>query len=105
MVGSWGDARYAIELLWRAGKYADLQNSKLLLPEHVRYASASVHPAVQRDLLEDLSPHHLFLLLGITRDLSRKGTPYLSMKQVGENYTLVCEEYTNRPRKNTQMWQ
>jgi len=105
MVGSCGDARYAIELLWRAGKHADLQNSKLILPEHVRYASAAVHPFVQRDLLEDLSLHHLFLLLGVTRELSRKDTSYLLMKQVGENYTLVCEEYYNHPRKNTQMWQ
>ena len=31
-----GDARYAIELMWRAGKYADAQNARELQPEHIR---------------------------------------------------------------------
>ena len=105
IAGPWGDARYAIELLWMAGKKADMENSKILLPEHVRYASASIHPGVQREMLEDLSLHHLLLLLGVTRDLSKKDTPYSSIKEVEECYALSCEEYNNIPRKHTQVWQ
>jgi len=105
IAGPWGDARYAIELLWRAGKQVDMQNSKLVLPENVRYASASVHPVVQREMLEDLSLHHLLLLLGVTRDLLRKDTLYSSIKEVGESYVLACEEYNNTPRGHTQVWQ
>jgi cell division control protein 6 len=39
--GSSGDARYAIELLWRSGKYADSENSRVVSAEHVRKAIAS----------------------------------------------------------------
>ncbi|MCX8170228.1 MAG: AAA family ATPase, partial [Candidatus Methanomethyliaceae archaeon] len=36
IAASKGDARYALELLWRAGKYADAEGSNRILPEHVR---------------------------------------------------------------------
>ena len=34
-----GDARYAIELVWRAGKYADTEASREVTAEHVRAAA------------------------------------------------------------------
>lgn len=105
LASPWGDARYAIELLWIAGKKADMQNSKVVLPEHVRYASASIHPGVQKDMLKALSFHHLLLLLGVTRALSKIDTSYSSFKEVEEIYILSCEEYNNIPRKHTQVWQ
>ncbi|MFQ6124325.1 MAG: ORC1-type DNA replication protein [Candidatus Heimdallarchaeota archaeon] len=105
LASPWGDARYAIELLWIAGKKADMQNSKMVLPEHVRYASASIHPGVQRDVLKTLSLHHLLLLLGVTRVLSKTDAPYSSIKEIEETYVLSCEEYNNIPRKYTQVWQ
>src|SRR5207249_1790259 len=42
-----GDARYAIELLWRAGKYADSEESKELTPDHIRTAASSLHPVLR----------------------------------------------------------
>ena len=41
-----GDARYAIELLWRAGKYADAEETREVQPEHVRKAASSVYPTI-----------------------------------------------------------
>ncbi len=105
IAGPWSDARYAIELLWRAGKQAEMRNSMIILPDHVRHACASIHPAVQRELLEDLPSHNLFLLLGISRELSRNNTPYSSIKEIEESYLLVCEEYNTTPRGHTQVWQ
>src|SRR5207253_1115504 len=42
-----GDARYAIELVWRAGKYADTETSREVTAEHVRAAAQSVYPVME----------------------------------------------------------
>ncbi len=43
-----GNARYSIELLWRAGKYADASEMREVSPECVRNAVASVYPVKAR---------------------------------------------------------
>jgi len=99
-----GDARYAIELLWRSGKYADNDNAIEVLPEHVRKASVSVYPVVRKDTVSSLSRHEKLFLLGVARRFKQSGAAYLSMGEAENAYAIVCEEYGEEKRGHTQLW-
>jgi len=99
-----GDARYAIELLWRAGKYADTEGTRKVLPEHVRIAAASVYPTIRKDTISLLNLHQKLLLLGIARRFKQSDTAHLSMGEAENAYAVVCEEYGEEKRGHTQLW-
>jgi cell division control protein 6 len=99
-----GDARYAIELLWRAGKYADTEEAREVLPEHIRKAAGSVRPTIRKDTISALNLHQKLLLLGIARRFKQSGTAYLSMGEAENAYAIACEEYEQEKRGHTQLW-
>jgi cell division control protein 6 len=100
-----GNARYAIELLWRAGKYADANQLSLVTPECVRRAAASIYPTVRKSDIISLSLHEKLLLLGIAKAFNQAGKAYLSMGEAEEAYKIVCEELDEKPRKHTKLWE
>ncbi|MEM2912261.1 MAG: ORC1-type DNA replication protein [Candidatus Bathyarchaeia archaeon] len=99
-----GNARYAIELLWRSGKYADVMELSEVTPECVRKASASVYPSVRKDEIALLGFHEKLVLLGLARRFKQSGKAYLSMGEAEEAYAIVCEEFDEKPRAHTQFW-
>ncbi len=99
-----GDARYALEILWRAGKIADTQNETHVLPEHIRKAKSDIHPVVRKDILRDLPVQHKVLLLAISRALTTEKA-YVKTSETEKIYRIVCEEYNIRPRRHTQFWE
>jgi len=99
-----GDARYAIELMWRAGKYADAQNAHELQPEHIRKAAGSVYPTIRKDTISMLNLHQKLLLLGIARRFKQSDSAYLSMGEAETAYAVACEEYNQEKRGHTQLW-
>jgi cell division control protein 6 len=99
-----GDARYAIELLWRAGKYADTSESPEVLPEYVRKVAVSIYPVVRKDTVSSLSLHEKLFLLGVARRFKQTGAAYMSMGEAEEAYAVVCEEWSERGRGHTQLW-
>jgi len=99
-----GNARYAIELLWRAGKYADASEMREVSPECVRKAVVSVYPVVRRDMIPGFSLHEKLFLLGVTRHFKQTDSAYISMGEAEEAYALVCEEYGEKQRGHTQLW-
>jgi cell division control protein 6 len=99
-----GNARYAIEILWRAGKYADAENSKRVTAEHVRKAVSSVYPSLRGDYIAAVSTHEKFLLLALARVLQETDEPYAMMGEVERQYHIICEEYHETPRAHTQVW-
>jgi cell division control protein 6 len=52
-----GNARFGIELLWRAGKYANADELDTVTAECVRKAVSSIVPAMRRGDLENLNLH------------------------------------------------
>ena len=98
-----GNARYGIELLWRAGKYADVSGVSEVVPECVRHASSSVYP-VQKDAVFSLGLHEQLFLLGLARRFKKSKESYLTMGEAEEAYRIVCEEYGEKPRRHTQLW-
>lgn len=103
--GNRGDARYGIEILWRAGKYADVEESRYVLPDHVRKALASVYPAVRRENLRYLGLHEKLMLLAVARSFKQTESAYITMGEAEESYRIVCEEYGEEPRGHTKLWE
>jgi cell division control protein 6 len=99
-----GDARYAIELLWRAGKYADASQMREVSPECVRKAAVSIYPVVRKDMISSLGLHEKLFLLGVARRFRQAGAAYMSMGEAEEAYAVVCEEYGEKKRGHTQLW-
>ena len=99
-----GNARYSIELLWRAGKYADTEGSREVLPEHVRKAAGNVYASIRRDEIAALDLYKKLFLLGIARRFQQTGSIHLSMGEAEEAYAIVCEEFDEKPRGHTQLW-
>ncbi|MEM2982304.1 MAG: ORC1-type DNA replication protein [Candidatus Bathyarchaeia archaeon] len=99
-----GDARYAIELLWRAGKYADSEGSVKVKPEHVRKAAGALYSTLRNEYLTNLTINEKLLLLALARSLEESNVAYLSMGDLERTYMIVCEEYNYPPRSHTQIW-
>lgn len=105
IAGERGDARYALDILWRAGKYAEADDSPKVTPEHVRKAAASVYPAIRREHLAYLLPHERLILLALTTALESKKSAYISSSSLNEYYRMVCEEYGVEPKAYTRFWE
>jgi cell division control protein 6 len=99
-----GNARFAIELLWRAGKYADAEDAGEVAPECVRMAVSSIIPTLRRSELTSLGWHEKLFLLGAARTFKGSQKAYASLMEVEESYGVVCEEYGEKPNSHTQLW-
>ena len=99
-----GNARFGIELLWRAGKYADAQMSDIVLPECVRQAVSSIIPAVRKSDLASLGFHEKLLLLAIARLFNESQKASILLAEAERAYAVVCEESGRSPNSHTQLW-
>lgn len=102
IAAEFGDARYAIELLEKAGMLADEESAEEVVPEHVRGAKAHVHPTDVQDRLARLDVPKKLVLLAIARKIRKKA--YITMGDAESGYEVVCEEYGEKPRAHTQLW-
>ncbi len=102
IASEFGDARYGIELLEKAGMLADEEAAEEVMPEHVRGAKAHVHPTDVQDRLALLDVPKKLVLLAIARKIRKKA--YITMGEAEEAYRLVCEEYGEKRRAHTQFW-
>jgi cell division control protein 6 len=100
----WGDARFAIELLWKAGLYADREHASVVTPEHVRAAKAETYSVVTETKLRNLGKHQMLTLLAIAKRLERDETAYTITGEVEKTYAVTCEEYNEKPRGHTMFW-
>ncbi|MHA2390108.1 MAG: Cdc6/Cdc18 family protein [Candidatus Hodarchaeales archaeon] len=99
-----GDARFAIELLWRSAKICEAGGENKLSAEHVRKAVVEVLP-IEKSIIDDLNTHQKLVLLSIARLLSVCSQSYVTTPEVRREYEMVCEEANNiRPRRQTQVW-
>lgn len=99
-----GNARFGIELLWRAGKYADAEGVDVVTPEHVRKAVSSVVPTMRKNEIAALSFHEKIFLLGIARLFKTSNSAYVSFTEAENTYAVICEELNEKPHSHTQLW-
>jgi cell division control protein 6 len=99
-----GNARFAIELLWRSGKYADAEDAKRVEPECVRQAVSSIIPTLKRSELENLGFHEKMLLLATARYFKENEEAYATLAEIEKDYAVICEEFEEKPYSHTQVW-
>lgn len=99
-----GDARYAIDVLWGAGKRADTAYSQEVHPEHVREAATNLFQSLRTEEVGQLSRHEQMVLLGVARHFLHSREPYATTGEVELSYGVVCEEHGEEPRGHTQFW-
>lgn len=102
IASEFGDARYAIEILWNAGLLADEENAEEIGAEHVRGAKAAVHPTGIEERLRSLDRSKALVLLAVARKIKRKA--YISTGEAEKAYAVICEEYKEKKRGHTQFW-
>lgn len=98
----YGDARYAIEILWKSAIIAEYGNKFVISPEDVREAFFHLPYIPYKDDLSALSHQELLLLLAISNLSSEKS--YVSLSEVEEEYVTLCQDFGATPRKHTQIW-
>lgn len=100
----YGDARFGIELLQKAGQLADDHGRDHVEAEDLRAAAAESHPFVTETKLAELERHKALTLLAIARVLKKTGAAFATTGEAEERYALVCEEFGEKPRAHTQFW-
>lgn len=104
IASDWGDARFAIELLWKAGIAADNQHVDQVIPEHVRAAKAETYSTVTESKLKNLEKHQLITLFSVAKRLQKDQTAYVKTGEAEKTYAITCEEYNEKPRSHTMFW-
>ena len=99
-----GNARFGIELLWRAGKYADANDAGCVEPEYVRIAVSAIIPGLRRSELSSLGLHEKLFLLSVARYFKENEQAYVSLTEVEKAYAVACEEFDETPNGHTQVW-
>jgi cell division control protein 6 len=97
-----GDARFAIEILEKAGMLADEEGAGRVSVEHVRAAKAEAYSSVTESKLVGLEMHQKLALLGIAR--ASRGKAYITTGGAESAYKVACEEYGEKPRAHTAFW-
>jgi cell division control protein 6 len=102
IASEWGDARFAIELLEKAGMLAEEEGKEMVDSEHVRAAKALTYSVVTESRIEELDAQRKIVLLAIARTI--KDRAYVTTGEVEENYQIASEEFDEKPRGHTQFW-
>ncbi len=97
-----GDARFAIEILSAAGGLADTDHVDALAPEHVRRANALTYSTVEQDKVRELGRGTQLVLLSVARALKKRSD--VATGDLHKTYSVICEEYGEKPRGSTQFW-
>ncbi len=105
IASSKGDARYAIELLWKAGKEAEMEDSKEILPSHVHKVNLSIMEPRQYEEINNLPRHEKMVLLAIIKENLSGERKYTRIKRIVERYRGICRKYGEEPRSYTRVWQ
>ncbi|MDR0470849.1 MAG: ORC1-type DNA replication protein [Nitrososphaerota archaeon] len=99
-----GNARFGIELLWRAGKYADAAELGRISAECIRSAISAIIPTMHRSELAALDFHEKLFLLAIARYFKENQEAYVQIGEAEKAYQVICEEYEEPPKSHTQIW-
>jgi cell division control protein 6 len=87
------DIRYALELLYYAGKTADNRGGARVLPEHVREAHELAAPPFEEHEVVSLPDKQLLGLLAILEGARTKGKPSLAFDEIVTAHDSIRSQY------------
>lgn len=99
-----GDARYAIELLYRSAKMADYNGAERVRAADVQEARNSLPPQVSLEELNYLSRHERIVLLAAARLLRPADKAFVSTGELEAEYGTICSSMSLKPRRHTMIW-
>jgi len=105
--GGGGNARTALEILFKAGIIAESEGANRVTLEHVRKAIMTTSRELLNivDALLYIPIHELIILWAIIRVLRRTGQTTARMGDVEREYALLCEILGEQPRRHTQVYE
>jgi len=99
-----GDARYGIELLWKAGKQADKnQTGKITASEIYRAIDTGVC-SIDSSMITSLKIDQKLLLLSITNAILSNDRLPVTFTEMRNEYIRTCKKYGKKDRKCTILW-
>ncbi len=98
------NARYAIELLYKAGLIADKRREGLVKAEHVRLARRETFPAFSFDELKTLELHEKILLYSLADVLASEDKAFVTMGELERRYRDNCLFFHEKPVGHTWLW-
>ncbi|MFX1555737.1 MAG: Cdc6/Cdc18 family protein [Promethearchaeota archaeon] len=104
LVNKNGDIRYGLNLLWRAGKIAERKNLKYLTSECVRLGNQDLMPYSTQDILTYMSSQKLIFLLAIIKALKKNEKQKVTVSEVLDTYSVICENVSIEKRSYSQLW-
>jgi archaeal cell division control protein 6 len=104
IASTYGDARYALDLVYRAGKVADLSEFQRVMPENVRQAKASLPPQFRKEELSYLTKHQRITLMAISSLFKKSDSTHVTIGEVEKNYSALCESMGVAANHHTQLW-
>ncbi|MEM3671337.1 MAG: AAA family ATPase [Thermoprotei archaeon] len=99
-----GDARFALELLWKSGKVAESEKAPEVTADHVRTAFSGMVKSLALDALPNMGEHELLVLYAVCRRLKEEGAVFTTIGAMEKEYGYLCQLYGIEPRKHTQVW-
>lgn len=99
-----GDIRYGLNLLWKAGKFAESRNLKCLNSECIRFGNQDIMSFSTQDAIKFLSIQKLIFLLSIIKTLKKKEKSKISISEILNFYSILCENLGLSPRSYSQLW-
>lgn len=99
-----GDIRYGLNLLWRACKIAESQNSKAITPECIRLGNQETIPFLTQDVLNYMNNQKLLFLYAIVSVLKNTNSPRIPLIEILNSYFTLCENLGLKSRSYSQLW-
>jgi len=105
LASSTGDARYALELLWRSGKEVEAQQEAIILPRHIESIQSNVL-GFNKEWLRNLPVEQKIFLLTIAKQLEEQvATNRLTLAQIKRPLIRECKKWNLKiGLGNTSLW-
>jgi len=92
-----GDLRVSLDLLLYAGLLAEQQGHKSIELDHARKVHGETHPGITTEDILYMNDNERLVLWGLIRALRTKKTVYVSLEDIRQDYSAVCEEQSVEP--------
>lgn len=93
LVESSSDIRFALNLLWKAGKIAEMEESPKIKDSFIRKANDDVFEGFDEEKLSSLNRNQQIILLSVIKAIETMKKGQVSFKSIIPFYESLCQEF------------